>query len=300
MLPLAEALHQRDQPVAAEMLLREALARAQNSGQPDTCFFAHIALSTMLTARGEIAGAQESIIQARTFAERYKGRLADSLLKATEARVMLQSDRLVDAAAWAEQYVQMEEATYHDEFEKLTVARVWLAQGKHEQTLELLAKIVNSAQATGRILYVLNAEIIRALAFQAAGKPELALSALERALGLAEPQRFVRVFLDLGRPMRALLRRAAAREPVSGYAQFLLERASEADATLHPADQLTDREIEVLEQVATGASNQEIAETLVISVGTVKSHIHHIMGKLDAQNRTEAVSKARTFNILPD
>lgn len=300
MLPLAEALHQRDQPVAAEMLLREALAKAQDTGQPDTCFFALIALSTMLVARGEIAEAQESVIQARTFAEHYKGRMADSLLKAAEARVMLQSDRLADAAVWAEQYAHMEQADYHDEFEKLTVARVWLAQEKYEQTLELLAEIVHSARTTGRILHVLHAEIVRALAYQADGKPQPALSALDRALGLAEPQRFVRVFLDMGRPMRALLRRAVARQPVSEYARFLFERASEADATLHPADQLTDREIQVLEQVATGASNQEIAATLVISVGTVKSHIHHIMSKLDAQNRTEAVSKARTFKILPD
>jgi LuxR family maltose regulon positive regulatory protein len=300
MLPLAQALYQRDQPVAAEMLLREALARAQNSGQPDTCFFAHIALSAMLVARGEIAEAQESISQAGTFAEHYKGRMADALLKAAEARVMLQSDRLAEAAVWAEQYVQMETADYHDEFEKLTVARVWLAQGKYEQSLGLLAEIVNSAQAKGRILYVLHAEIARALVFQDADKPELALSALDRALGLAEGQRFVRVFLDMGRPMRALLRRAVARQPVSEYAQFLLDRTSQADATLHPADQLTERETEVLEQVATGASNQEIAETLLISVGTVKSHIHHIMSKLDAQNRTEAVSKARTFKILPD
>lgn len=300
MLPLAEALHQHDQPVAAEMLLREALAEAQNTGQPDTCFFAHIALSAMLVTRGEIAEAQESISQARTFAEHYKGRMVESLLKAAEARVMLQSNQLAGAAAWAKQYAQMEEAAYHDEFEKLTVTRVWLAQGKHEQTLGLLAEIVHSAQATGRILYVLNAEIVRALAYQAAGKPELALSALERALDLAEPQRFVRVFLDMGRPMLALLRRAVAREPVSEYARFLLDRAAQAEDGRHPADRLTEREIEVLEQLATGASNQEIAKTLVISIGTVKSHIHHIMSKLDAQNRTEAVSKARTFNILPD
>jgi LuxR family maltose regulon positive regulatory protein len=100
--------------------------------------------------------------------------------------------------------------------------------------------------------------------------------------------------------MQRLLRRAVARNVAAAYAQFLLDSAERGDAALHPADLLTEREIEVLAEVATGASNQEIAETLVISVGTVKSHIHHIMSKLDAQNRTEAVTKARNLNILPE
>jgi LuxR family maltose regulon positive regulatory protein len=71
-------------------------------------------------------------------------------------------------------------------------------------------------------------------------------------------------------------------------------------AAQHPADALTEREIEVLAHIAAGASNQEIAEALVISLGTVKSHIHRLMNKLHAQNRTEAVSKARALHILPD
>jgi len=300
MVPLAECHYQHDQTIEAERLLREALDRAQRASQPATGLFAHLALSAMLAARGEIAGAQESIVQARAFAERYKGRMADSLLKAAEARVMLHSGRLDEATFWAAQFENAEEADYQQDPQKILSARIWLAQGDHERALGLLAEIVNSAQATGRILYVLNAEIVRALAYQAAGKPELALSALEKALDLAEPQRFVRLFLDMGRPMRALLRRAVAREPVSEYARFLQDRATQAEIARHPADLLTEREIEVLEQVVTGASNQEIAETLVISVGTVKSHIHHIMSKLDAQNRTEAVSKARNLNILPN
>lgn len=300
MLPLADTLYQFDRSVEAESLLREAMTQAQSSNQPDVCLFGHVALSGMLAARGETAEAAASITQARAFAAGYQSPMADSLINAAEARVMLRSGRLEEASYWAEQYQQAEEADYHQDYEKLTLAQVWLAQGEHAQALHLLEGIIADAQAAGRILYVLNAEIMQAVAYQDAGKPESALSALERALGLAKPQRFVRLFLDMGRPMRALLRRAVAREPVSEYARFLLDRAAQAEEARHPADLLTEREIEVLQELATGASNQEIAETLVISVGTVKSHIHHIMSKMDAQNRTEAVSKARTLNILPN
>jgi LuxR family maltose regulon positive regulatory protein len=116
---------------------------------------------------------------------------------------------------------------------------------------------------------------------------------------LAKPHGFVRIFLDMGKPMVRLLRHLVAHDKDSLYGTYLLEIAARSDRVQHPADTLTEREIEVLVHVADGASNQKIADALVISMGTVKSHVHHIMNKLDAQSRTEAVSKARNLNILP-
>lgn len=127
-----------------------------------------------------------------------------------------------------------------------------------------------------------------------------ALDALERALSLAQPHRFVRLFLDMKEPMLRLLRHAVAHNISSNYAVYLLDVAAQEDRLVHPADALTEREIEVLKHIAAGASNQNIADALVISLGTVKSHIHHIMNKLDAKNRTEAVRKARSLDILSD
>lgn len=300
LVPLGKALYQRDHLVEAEVALRDAVSLAQLANLPDTVFFAQMALGELLLARGECREAAAGIAQAQAYARQYRSRMVDSLVGAAEARIRLRCGELDDAAAWVAAYQQTIGGGYHRDYEDITVARIWLAQDDVAQALDLLARIAQRAEQAGRTFYVMQAHALQAAAHYNRNDPVAALAALEPALILAKPHGMVRVFVDLGRALPPLLRRAVERGVVPDYATFLLNRAGEAESVQHPADALTDRELEVLTHVATGASNQEIAEALFISVGTVKSHIHRLMNKLYAQNRTEAVSKARSLHILPD
>jgi LuxR family maltose regulon positive regulatory protein len=150
----------------------------------------------------------------------------------------------------------------------------------------------------GREASVLDAEILCAMAHQGIGNTTSALQSLEYVLIATRQQGIIRLLLDEGQPIRNLLKEAVKQGIVADYASYLLDIADTVQGVQHPADVLTEREIEVLGHIATGASNSDIAEALTLSIGTVKSHIHHIMSKLNAQNRTEAVSKARSLNIL--
>ena len=134
-----------------------------------------------------------------------------------------------------------------------------------------------------------------------------ALSTLERALVLAAPEGYIRLFVDEGVPMLALLRQAQARRSVSGYVATLLAAFGEQhtsdlpllDARPGPlAEPLTEREREVLRLLLEGATNREIASRLVLSVNTVKRHVYNLCGKLGVQSRAQAIVRARTLNLL--
>jgi LuxR family maltose regulon positive regulatory protein len=145
--------------------------------------------------------------------------------------------------------------------------------------------------------------VLQALAFHILGDLDQALSALHRALSLAEPEGYVRTFIDEGQVMAGLLRQAMTQGIAPGYVGKLL--AASGDSPLPPApaaqplaEPLSDRELEVLRLVAAGLSNREIAAELVIAVSTVKSHINHIYGKLDVKSRTQAVARGRLLGLL--
>ena len=159
---------------------------------------------------------------------------------------------------------------------------------------------------------------LRALALAASGEETAAVTSLAEALTLACPQNYLRVFVDEGRPMAALLgrliaaqraNRAAAEVPLGCLAR--LQRALDAEAALADpgqdrpprvhgmVDPLTSRELEVLRMLAMGQPNQAIARELVVTLDTVKKHVGHLLGKLGAANRTEAVARARELGLIP-
>jgi LuxR family maltose regulon positive regulatory protein len=145
--------------------------------------------------------------------------------------------------------------------------------------------------------------VLQACALQVEEKWDQAISKLERALSLAEPEGYVRTFVDEGKPMERLLRRALSRDIQPNYVARLLAvfsekvevKASGGQALIEP---LTEREIEVLRLIVAGFSNPEIAKELVIAVSTVKSHINHIYSKLEVSSRTQAVKKAQELKLI--
>ena len=184
-----------------------------------------------------------------------------------------------------------------------------IAKGDAGEALKLLARLFDAAEAghrTSKTIEILN---LQALAMQSAGKMDEAIGFLERALTLAEPGGFIRVFLDEGPAMASLLYEVLSRDILPHLVKHLLaaypadgqERgvpASEAEDA-DWVEPLSEREIEILSLIAEGSTNQEIAGKVFLSLNTVKAHTRNIYGKLGVNNRTQAVARARTLGILP-
>jgi len=174
----------------------------------------------------------------------------------------------------------------------------------------LLERLLQTAEEGGRTGSVIEILVLQALAHEAQGNVPPALVSLERALTLAEPEGYVRIFVDEGPPMAHLLYEAATRGVAPDYVQRLLAAfpVSEPEQahTLSPkshepewVEPLSKRELEVLQLIAKGLTNQEIGSRLFLSLNTVKAHTRNIYGKLGVHSRTQAVARARAFGVLP-
>jgi LuxR family maltose regulon positive regulatory protein len=210
---------------------------------------------------------------------------------------------------------------YLREREYLSLVRVRLAQAQAagsetplDQALQLLARLLGAAEHSARGSSVIEILLLQALAWHIQGHIQQGLNTLRRALELAEPEGYVRLFVNEGPPLVALLHLAYSRGIVPGYSARLLEAAHAKPVTAHgqvpplaglPAqhstrfvDPLTEREREVLGLLATGASNEEIASQLVIAISTAKRHVSNILAKLSVSNRSQAVARSRALGLL--
>jgi LuxR family maltose regulon positive regulatory protein len=246
-------------------------------------------------------------------------------IAACRVRLWLMQGQIGAASQWARtrQLSPVGEITYYQEVGQIALARVLIAQGEYDRAMSLLGRLSGAAEAGGRMARVIELLALQALTLQAQGQAMDALTALERALRLAEPEGFIRTFADEGAPMAALLQDAQARRIMPSYVETLLAAFPDDDkvtswqgdkvravheqtVTLSPprlitpslVEPLTERELQVLRLMAAGASNQVIAQKLVITIHTVKKHVGIIFGKLGVASRTEAVARARELSIL--
>ncbi|MFN8631713.1 MAG: LuxR C-terminal-related transcriptional regulator [Chloroflexota bacterium] len=230
-------------------------------------------------------------------------------LEAQRAQLWVLSGRLEDARRWAAGTSLDGDAAldYASERELGVLARLWLVDGRPDDAARLAGRLADRARERGRVGNAIYALVLRSLALQAAGDAEGAVAELSDALLLARPEGFRRAFLDEGRPMAGLLRRVAASgTPVAGDASRLLAAAPRPGLKTSSApaagallvEPLTAREREVLALLSRGASNARIAEDLVVSVGTVKTHVAHLASKLGARTRGEAIAHAYAIGLL--
>jgi len=191
----------------------------------------------------------------------------------------------------------------------IVYARVLFAQDRMEETIQLLRHLYKTAERSGRISRSIEIKMLQALAYQSTGQTEQAMESFEHVLNLAEPKGFIRIFVDEGQPMASLLYEALKREITPEYVQRLLAAFPVTEpegvtSTKSQVDQsgliepLSEREIEVLQFIAKGLTNQEISNKLFLSMHTIKTHTRNIYSKLGAHHRAEAVAKARAFGIL--
>ncbi|HEU0000239.1 MAG TPA: LuxR C-terminal-related transcriptional regulator [Ktedonobacteraceae bacterium] len=306
------ALHREhnDLKTATQHLLRSQ-ALGELAGLPQNLYRWCVAMARIQEAQGDLDGALDLLDQAERL---YDGDFSPNVrpVATWKTRVWVAQGRLGEALGWAhEQGLEVsDDLSYLCEFNHITLARYRgdRTDGSMHGVVGLLERLLPAAQAGGRMGNVLEILLLQALAYQTQGDLPAALVPLERALTLAEPEGYVRSFVDEGSPMAVLLEEAAQHGIVPNYVRQLLaafeaeKQQSENNSSRPPArpliEPLSPRELEVLHLIAQGLSNQEISERLFLALGTVKGHNQQIFGKLQVQRRTEAVARARELGLL--
>ena len=307
-----------DLKTASQHLLTSQ-ALGELAGLPQNPYRWRAAMARIREAQGDFSGALDLLEQAEHL---YDGNFSPNVrpLAARKTRVWIIQGRLSEALEWArERELSVEnELNYLREFDHITLARVLLARHRNEHTdisisgvIGLLERLLKAAKEGGRNGSVLEILVLKAIAEQAQGDLPAALLALQQALALAEPEAYVRIFLDEGLSMQQLLNEASERKIRPDYtgkllAAFEAEKQKiedKSDLSLGRPGQLlveplSQRELAVLQLIARGLSNREISERLFLALDTVKGHNRLIFGKLQVQRRTEAVARARELGLL--
>ena len=305
---MAEVAYQRGDLAAARRELQTGLPLCRQLSDTLALAAGLATLAWIRQAEGDPAGARQAMIEAERAGPSPAAAGLLNPVPAQQARLALAQGNIAAAARWARR--QRLSPAYTRERDQLVLARLLLAQDQPHQALRLLGRLSVLADRQGRVGSTIEIAVLRALALAAAGDRAAAAQDLAGTLALAARPGYLRVFADEGPPMAALLTQVAAahrqgqpaaRQVPLGYLAAVL-RAS-APATRVPevpglAEPLTAREIQVLRLLAAGVPNRRIADDLVVTLDTVKKHVTHVLGKLGAANRTEAVTRARQLGLI--
>jgi LuxR family maltose regulon positive regulatory protein len=310
----AEALAELDDLDAAVQKAKKGVA-SMGSGSENLAAlgWSNLYLVKILFSKGDMAGAKEVIQTMENIVRDYDMHRSISIqISAWQARIGLEENELKVASKWVEELCSRANGKlpFLSEIECIALTRTLIAQERVDEATKLLRQLLVTAEAgqhTSRMIKIL---ILQALASQAGGDTDQAITALEKALTLAKPGGFIRTFVDEGPPMARLLYEALSRGIAPDYVRRLLaafpvakvEQTDSLKAQTSRSDliePLSERELEVLQLIAKGLTNPEIASRLFLSPHTVKVHAHNIYGKLGVHNRTQAVTRARTLGVLP-
>jgi LuxR family maltose regulon positive regulatory protein len=267
----------------------------------------YTATAALLQARGDLDGAAALLGQAEPLF--LPGYFPDVRpIASTRARVRIVQGRLDDARAWARErgIAPTDPPSYLVEYDQLTLARLRVAERDAREALDLLDRLLDAARVAGRDGSLIEAGMLRALAHDANGDADAAAADLAAALIAGVPAGYRRLFLDEGQPMTELLGRIARSGPHDSraHAEHLLAAARRplgpppAPVRDAAAEELSEREREVLRLLATELSGPEIAGHLYISVNTLRTHTKHIFSKLDVNTRRAAVRRAADLGVL--
>jgi LuxR family transcriptional regulator, maltose regulon positive regulatory protein len=276
-----------------------------------------VAQARLKASHGDLAGALVLLDEAER--QYVRNPLPDPPVAALKARMWVRQGRLNEAFAWVrEQNLSPDdELSFMREFEHFTLARALIARYKTDRApgdlqaaLSLLARLLQAAETGGRNGSVIEILILQSLAYQAQGDQPRALASLERALSLAEPEGYVRIFVDKGEAVRLLIEVQSRNRdhPLSGYVDKLLSAFAQPAATTPKSkiknlkseivEPLSERELEVLKLLRSELSGPEIAEQLIVSLNTLRSHTKSIFNKLGVNNRRAAVRRAEELDLF--
>jgi LuxR family maltose regulon positive regulatory protein len=302
------ACERNDLP-AATWHLRHAEELGEHTWLPQNPYRLRVAMARVREAEGDLDGALDLLEEAQGV---YMGDFSPNVrpIPALRARVLAAQGRVGDALAWArgQGLSPGDELSYLRELEHVTLARVLLAQFRAQpaaapisDAARLLERLLQAAEAGERTGTVIEVLALQALCGHARGEVPGAAAALERALTLAEPEGYVRVFADAGPPMAWLLRRVARQRPTWDYVRRLLAAVSRPVDTPRRQgliEPLSERELEVLRLLGSDLDGPDIARTLTVSLNTLRTHTRNIYAKLGVTSRRAAVRQAAELNLL--
>ena len=323
-LGMAMLYHEMGNDEATNQHLQKSLGLSRLHMSVDWSYRRCIAQARLKESAGELEAAIDLLDEANLF---YIKTLIPHTrpINAIKARIYLKQGRLFKAEEWVnEQRLSVDdELIYLREFEHITLARVLLAEYQSNrdervilEALSLLERLLKAAEDGKRMGSILEILVVQALVYQAQGGSSRAFESLERALTLAEPEGYVRIFLDEGSPMAQLLRAAVTRRIRPDYTGKLLagfeaeqqRRAGEsplpdgrgqATSVSQPLiEPLSQRELEVLRLFKTDLSGPEIARELMIALSTVRTHTKSIYNKLNVNDRRAAVTRAAELDLI--
>lgn len=295
----------------AETHLDQAFAMLQSWGNILALLRTYRYRAKARMARGDFAGAIATIEEGEALARQNRVRWAGNL-EAAKARFNVRAGNLEAAVAWArlsglDNGDDVGHISHLKELEYLALADVLSGQRRYDEALRLLTRLEVAAADAGRGRNLVQISAQRSVALLQSGDGVEALAAAERVLRLAQHEGYVRTFVDQGPRMAELLskiltrRHPPALERYIGtvLSSFTSARASSNGRSQRSLGPLSEREGEVLDLISSGLSNQEIADQIVVTEGTVKRHVHNIFRKLDVHSRTQAVARARELSLLP-
>jgi LuxR family maltose regulon positive regulatory protein len=307
---LAGVALERGDLATAEEELAVSERLGEHLGLPQNPYRRRVNLARLREAQGDLDAALQLLDEADRV---YDGDYSPNVqpVPAVRARLLVRRGELAQAEAWAQaQGLSPEdEPSYLREYEHLTLARILLA--RHQagragtrlaEATVLLERLLAAAESGGRGARVIEVLVLQALARQAEGDLPAALTTLRRAVALAEPEGFVRVFADEGASMAALLKALSRQAGIPGFTRRLLLAATrvqrEPAAPTGLVEPLSDRELDVLRLLGTDLAGPEIARELSVSLNTVRTHTKNIYAKLGVTSRRAAVRQAGDLNLL--
>jgi LuxR family transcriptional regulator, maltose regulon positive regulatory protein len=307
---MSELYRERDDLETAAELLGRSQELGDHVGMPQNRYRWLVAMARIREAEGDAGAAVDLLDEAE---RAYVGDFFPNVrpVAAVRARSHILRGELGEALAWVRErgLSAHDDLGYLQEFEHVTLARVLVALHRTERSepslqdaARLLDRLLAEAESRGRTGTVIEILVVQALAHQALGDMPAALASLERAVSLAEPEGYVRIFIDEGAAMGSLLRALASQGSAGRYARQILAISSTTDHD-RPSRQpllepLSERELDVLRLLGTDLSGPEIARELVVSLNTVRTHQKHIYAKLGVNNRRAAVRQGDELKLL--
>jgi LuxR family maltose regulon positive regulatory protein len=307
---MSELHRERDDLDAATQHLLRSKELGEFTGLPQNRYRWRVAMARIREAQGDLDGALDLLYEAERL---YMSDFFPNVrpVAAWKTRVWVAQGRVGEALGWArEQGLSIEDdLSYLREFEHITLARVLLARSKSDradrsilEAMGLLERLLHAAEKGERTGSVIEILVLQALAHQMQGDIPAALVPLQQALTLAEPEGYVRVFVDEGPPMAVLLEKAAKHGIAPNSVRQLLTAFGSAEdrtpVTQVLIEPLSERELEVLRLLGTGLNGPEIARELVVSLNTMRTHTKNIYSKLGVTNRRAAVRRAEELDVF--
>lgn len=313
---MSEVYRERNDLQTAAQHVQRSLEFGELNGLPKNPYRWRVAMARTHESRGDLDEAFSLLEEAEPL---YQGDFSPNVrpFAALKARVWVAQGKVEEALDWARQQglSAEDDLSYLREFEHITLARILLAQYKNDRNdsslrdaIGLLERLLEAAEEGGRMGSAIEILVLQALAYQLQDDTPAALTSLERALQLAEPEGYMRIFLAEGAGMAPLIRQAAGQGTLPDYtnklmAAFETEGKTSVGKSPLPASQplvepLSQRELEVLRLFKTELSGPEIARELVVALSTVRTHTKSIYSKLDVNSRRAAVRRAEELGLI--